>query len=118
MGAVVAVHPEDVLHGVEVHVPDVNVLDVGAAAGAGLDPDAGLGVDGVDAVGSDVLDAAGHLAAEGDDGAVGGDAGEALDAEVLSWLAVLDAVLVPPALHGDAVVAGDHVRITYACVYA
>lgn len=108
MFPVTARHPEHVFHGVHGHASHVDVFDVGTASGGGFDTDTGLAGDGGDVLGPDVFDAAGHLAAEGDDGAVGGDAGEAADDELLSWEADFDSVLVPPAFYGDAVVTGDY----------
>ena len=110
--AVVAGHPEHPLHGVEAEAAHEDVLDEAAPPHAGLDPDGGLRVDGDVVLGAHVADAAGHLAAQRDHGARGGDAGEPLDHDVLARHVELDAVLVPAALYGgDAVVAGDDVAV-------
>lgn len=118
MRFVVSGHPEDVLHGGEEHPADENVLDESASATRGLDPDGGLSVDGGDVLDPDVADSAGHFAAEGDSGAVRGDAGEAADEEVLGRHPESDPVLVPSALDGDAVVAGDDEAVLDSCVGA
>lgn len=107
VAAVIARHPENVFHGVEADALDEDVADEAAAADACLDADCGFGVDGDDVLGADILYAAGHLAAEGDDGAAGGDACDTADEDVLARPAVAYAVLVPAALDGDAIVAGD-----------
>jgi hypothetical protein len=109
--AVVACHPEHPLHGVEAEPAHEDVLDEAAPPHAGLDPDGGLRVDGRVVLGAHVADAAGHLAAERDHGARGGDAGQPPDDDVLARHVEVDAVLVPAALHGDAVVAGDDVAV-------
>jgi hypothetical protein len=76
-----------------------------------LDPDGRLRVDGHAVLGTHVADAARHLAAQRDHGAHGGDAGQPLDDDVLARHVEPDAVLIPPALHGHAVVAGDDVAV-------
>lgn len=109
--AVVAGHPEHPLHGVEAEAAHEDVLDEAAPPHAGLDPDGGLRVDGDVVLGAHVADAAGHLAAQRDHGARRGDAGEPPDDDVLARHVEPDAVLVPAALHGDAVVARDDVAV-------
>jgi hypothetical protein len=108
---VVAGHPEHPLHGVEAEAAHEDVPDEAAPPGAGLDPDGRLRVDGHAVLGAHVADAAGHLAAQRDHGARGGDAGQPPDDDVLARHVEPDAVLVPPALHGHAVVAGDDVAV-------
>lgn len=111
VGLVVPGHPEHPLHRVEPHPSHVHVPHERSSPHRGFYPHAGLGLVRRDVLRSDVFDSAGHLAPQRDRRAVGGDAGEAADYEVLRGHAEGDSVLVPSAFHGDAVVAGDYVAV-------
>ena len=108
---VIACHPEDILHGLHGHFSSVDVLHIASPSHACFDPHAGLGIYGCDVFSSDVLDPARHLAAQSDDGAVGGYAGEPPDDYVPGWDSILDPVLVPATLYCNAVIAWDYVTV-------
>ncbi|RZS18506.1 hypothetical protein BHM03_00050794 [Ensete ventricosum] len=104
-------HPEDPLHGVQIHPPDVDVLHIGTSAHRRLDPDARLRVQRGDVLHPHVSDPTGHLAPQCDHGTGRRHAGEPSDDDVLARHPVGDAVLVPPALDRHAVVAGHYVAV-------
>lgn len=111
VGAVVSGHPECPLHCLHHEALHEDVPHISSPSDSGLDPHAGFCVHGGDVLCAHVLDPAGHLAAESYGGAGGGDAGEPPYADLPARHAHGDAVLIPTAFDGDAVVAGDDVAV-------